>query len=378
MPLGPGDVVSITVLDEPKLTGQFMVREDGKLNLPILGMVQVAGLTPTQLEDQLTKLCAKYIIKPVVSVMPVSAAPKVVSILGQVARPGTYDLRQCPTVLAMLAAAGGALPMANMAEAVLVRGKERIRLVPEGTKGAVPEDIPLKPGDAIFVPARVSAPVYVMGSVVKPGAQALEAATTASKAVILSGGPAPNADLRHAYILRGRDKVNVNLAPFLGSGRKGEQAKDVPLQPGDVVVLPQKVQRHVYVVGAVNTPGAEPIEEAQRVSQAIAMAGGLSDAADKANAYLIRGGERTKLDLAGLFDQGKVEADIQLEAGDAIVVPKRLPIFHIVGEVEKPGPYQLDQARSVLDAWSLVGKPLDDADLSHVVLLREGEKPRAI
>ncbi|MCD6352129.1 MAG: SLBB domain-containing protein, partial [Armatimonadetes bacterium] len=42
------------------------------------------------------------------------------------------------------------------------------------------------------------------------------------------------------------------------------------------------------------------------------------------------------------------------------------------------GPYQLDQARSVLDAWSLVGKPLDDADLSHVVLLREGEKPRAI
>ena len=267
VPLGPGDVISITVLDEPKLTGQFMIREDGKLNLPILGMVQAAGLTPTQLEDQLTKLCEKYIIKPVVSVMPVSTAPRVVSILGQVARPGTYDLRQCPTLLSLLAAAGGALPTGDLSKAVVVRGQETIKVVPEGAKQVIPRDMTLKAGDAVYVPPRVSPAVHVMGAVIKPGPQPLEAASTASKVVILAGGPAPNADLRHAYILRGRERVDVNLEPLLGSARRGEKAKDVELQPNDVLVVPQKIQKYVYVVGAVNNPGPQSVDEAQLVSR---------------------------------------------------------------------------------------------------------------
>lgn len=383
MPLAPGDVVALTVLDEPTLTGQFMLREDGRLNLPMLGMVQAAGLTPTQLADQLTTLCEKYIIKPVVSVTPVSVSPRVISIFGQVARPGTYDLRQCPTLLSLLATAGGDLPTGNLAEAVLVRGQETVKIIPEGAEGLLPRDMLLEPGDAVYVPPRMAPVVHVMGAVIGPGVQSLQAAQTASKAVILAGGPAPTADLRHGYILRGQDRVDVNLEPFLGGGQTptgaaAAEAKDLALEPGDVVVIPQKIQKHVYVVGSVTSPGPQPIEEASLVSQAIAMAGGLAETADKANGYLLRGGEKIPLDLEGLFEKGKAEADLALQAGDAIVVPLELPIFHIVGQVQKPGVYQLNQARSVLDAWSLAGGELEDANLRQSVLLREGEEPRTI
>jgi len=376
-PLGPGDIIAITVLDEPKLTGQFMIREDGKLNLPILGLVQAAGMTPTQLEDQLTKLCKKYIINPVVSVIPVSTQPQIVSVLGQVGRPGTYDVRQCPTLLSLLAAAGGVLPSGDLSQAVLVRGQETVRIIPEGAEQVVPRDIPLKPGDALYVPARTAPIVHVLGAVVKPGPQALEVANTASKVVILAGGATPNGDLRHAYILRGQTRIDVNLEPLIGGG-KSEQGKDVALEPGDVIVVPEKIQRHVYVVGAVNSPGPQPVDEARLVSQAIAMAGGLSEIADKSGAYLLREGKKISLDLKGLFEKGNVKADIALQPGDAIVVPKELPILHIVGRVQKPGAYSLEQAKTVLDAWALAGGELEDADLAHCVLLREGEAPKTI
>ncbi len=373
----PGDILAIVVADEPRLTSEFVVRDDGKISLPMLGMVDAAGLTVTQLADRIAKLSQRFIVKPVVNVHFVSMAPGMVSILGQVVKPGTYDLRLNPTLVSLLTMAGGVLPLADMSGLTLVRKGTSQKIALAGGASSLPPDMALEPGDAVYVPFRRSAPMYVMGAVQRPGPQALSLAPFASRAVVLAGGPLPTADLRHTYLLRGRERIELNLEPLLGTD-KSTQPKDSDIAAEDVVVVPAKEQIHVFVVGAVNTPGPQPAEEARLASQAIAMAGGPTDAADLPESYLLRDGEKTPLRLKALFKDGDKTADVALRAGDAVVIPRLDRTYHIVGQVMKPGPYTLDQANTLLDAWSLAGGGLEDANLNSVVLLRAGEQPRTI
>jgi protein involved in polysaccharide export with SLBB domain len=133
---------------------------------------------------------------------------------------------------------------------------------------------------------------------------------------------------------------------------------------------------HVFVIGAVTTPGPQFADEARWASVALGMAGGPLDAADLLGAYVLRGGERTPLRLKALVDGDKT-ADLALRAGDALVVP-RLQSYHIVGQIIRPGVYTLDQAKTLLDAWALIGGPLEDANLDHCILLRDGEQPKTV
>jgi polysaccharide export outer membrane protein len=112
--IGPGDVIGVRVWNqEANSIERARVREDGKISMPFLNDVEVAGVGPVDLARQLEAMLKPYIVKPVVTVMVHERRPLRVSVLGKVTRPGLYDLENGDGVLNALAAAGGMTPFAH-------------------------------------------------------------------------------------------------------------------------------------------------------------------------------------------------------------------------------------------------------------------------
>jgi polysaccharide biosynthesis/export protein len=156
--IGPQDVLDIDVWKETELTRAVPVRPDGKISLPLLNDVQAAGLTPTQLSEQITTELKKFITDPQVTVIVTQINSQRVYILGEMARPGAYPLLPGMTVLQALSSAGGFTPFANMKKIYVLRnegGKQEkfpfnYKEVVRGKNAE--QNIVLKAGDQIVVP----------------------------------------------------------------------------------------------------------------------------------------------------------------------------------------------------------------------------------
>jgi polysaccharide biosynthesis/export protein len=105
--IGAEDVLDIAVWDNTALTRTVPVRPDGKISLPLIDDVQAAGLTPTALRAALTDSLARFLASPNVSVIVREVHSFKVTVIGQVIKPGRYELGGRATVLDALAIAGG-------------------------------------------------------------------------------------------------------------------------------------------------------------------------------------------------------------------------------------------------------------------------------
>lgn len=156
--IGPQDVVDIDVWKEAELTRSVPVRPDGKISLPLLNDVQAAGLTPTQLSEEITTGLKKFITDPQVTVIVTEINSQRVYILGEMTRPGAYPLLPGMTVLQALSSAGGFTPFANMKKIYVLRNEAgKPEKFPFNYKDVVKgknadQNIVLKAGDQIVVP----------------------------------------------------------------------------------------------------------------------------------------------------------------------------------------------------------------------------------
>lgn len=365
--LQPGDTVNVVVAGEPQITGQYTVRQDGRILFPLAGPMQVSGLTSMQVADQLSASLQKYVRRPVVSVDVVSAQPRLATLLGDVPRPGTYDLRQAPTLRALLAVAGELNPTADVQSAVLVREGEVAALL-KPDQGQLP-DLRLHAGDVITIPSRSTVLVHVLGAVRTPASYPLSSAGSAGRALLLAGSPTPEGDPAAAYIMRGEQRVPVNLAPFMDP--RGNPPADTPLQPGDIVVVPVREQAYVYVLGEVRTPGAIPVTTADTITAALARAGGTNATANLAGAYILRNNTRVPVNLQALLQEGAAGDNAGIQPGDVLVVPASGGTVYWVGQVTRPGPVPYQQAETLLAAWASAGGVSPDGDLRNAMVLRE-------
>jgi polysaccharide export outer membrane protein len=119
--IGPSDVLAINVWKEPDISRSVPVRSDGKISLPLVGELQAGGQTPKQLEQDITKKLASYIAEPEVTVMVQESKSQRINILGQVARPGAYQLTSSMTVLDAIATAGGFKDFAKQKSIYILR-----------------------------------------------------------------------------------------------------------------------------------------------------------------------------------------------------------------------------------------------------------------
>ncbi len=156
--IGPEDVLAITVWKNDAMSRTVQVRPDGKISLPLLDDIEAAGLTPMQLRDILAKKLAEYIPNPEVSVIVSDVRSFKVSVIGEVARPGRYELKSWTTVLDVLAQAGGFNQFSARSRIVILRpnGKTMTRIPFNYNKvvssGGEEENLYLQPGDIVLVP----------------------------------------------------------------------------------------------------------------------------------------------------------------------------------------------------------------------------------
>lgn len=156
--IGPEDVLQISVWNHEAMSRTVPVRPDGKISLPLLNDVQAKGLTPLQLREFLVKRLAEYMPNPEVSVIVNDVRSFKVSVMGEVPRPGRYELRSWTTVLDVLALVGGFNQYAARSRIVVLRpnGKTMTRIPFNYNKvvSASPEqeNFYLQSGDIVLVP----------------------------------------------------------------------------------------------------------------------------------------------------------------------------------------------------------------------------------
>lgn len=119
--IGNDDVLVVSVWKEPELTRTMPVRPDGYIALPLIGEVKAQGSTPNQLQQELTQKLSNFITTPVVTVIVQEIRSQKVSVIGEVARPGTYPLIQPMTVMEALAQAGGFKDFAKTSKIYVLR-----------------------------------------------------------------------------------------------------------------------------------------------------------------------------------------------------------------------------------------------------------------
>lgn len=155
--LGVEDKLSISVWKEPDLTKSVIIRPDGKITFPLVGDVQAAGRAPRQLTEDLTKLLARFIKEPVVTVVVEEINNFKVFVLGEVTVQGALNLRRRTRLLEAIALAGGMSKFADKSNVLLLRfedGKETRNRIDyrKVVSGEKPElNLYLKPGDTIIV-----------------------------------------------------------------------------------------------------------------------------------------------------------------------------------------------------------------------------------
>jgi polysaccharide biosynthesis/export protein len=156
--IGPDDVLRISVWKNEEISRTVPVRPDGMISLPLLNDVRAAGLTPVQLRDVLRQKLEEYEPSPEISVTVMEVRSFKVSVLGEVIRPGRFELRSSTTVLDALALAGGFKDFAATSRIVILRpeGKTTKRIPfnykKAATGGGEAENFFLEPGDIVLVP----------------------------------------------------------------------------------------------------------------------------------------------------------------------------------------------------------------------------------
>jgi polysaccharide biosynthesis/export protein len=155
--VGEGDLLRISVWKEAEISQNVVVRPDGMISLPLISDLRVSGLTPEQIQGQVTEKLKAVLTNPQITVTVLEVHSKEVYITGEVGKPGAYQALAPMNVLQLIARAGGLSEFANRKAIYIFRAsdpKTRLRFnYKEVVSGHRPEqNIILQPGDTVVVP----------------------------------------------------------------------------------------------------------------------------------------------------------------------------------------------------------------------------------
>jgi polysaccharide export outer membrane protein len=156
--IGPEDVLGINFWKDAEMTGDVTVRPDGRITLPLLGDIQAAGATPTELAGRIMQEAKKLIADPTVTVIVRTINSRKVYITGQVTNPGAYPLTGPRTVMQLIALAGGLTEYADKKNITITRTEQgkpvalKLNYNDVARGKNLSQNIVLKPGDTVVVP----------------------------------------------------------------------------------------------------------------------------------------------------------------------------------------------------------------------------------
>jgi len=240
--IGPGDVLSIVVADEPGLKSKAKVAQQGTIELLYIDhSIKVAGLTEQQVTELLRKEYTSILKEPQVTIFIEEYHAQMVSIAGAVNQPKQIALTRELRVYDLISLAGGMTDKAgNTIQLVRFRPVETMEVINLNDLVRKPDlNRVLRDGDFINVPE--SGVIYVTGNVNKPGSFPLKETVKLSQAIAMAGGTALDSKKKEVHLVRssGPDQTNateviVNLLEI-----EKDASKDIILKPYDVVMVPE-------------------------------------------------------------------------------------------------------------------------------------------
>lgn len=259
-PIGPGDLLQMSVFDTPELQGKLRVSNAGNIYVPLIGSLHVAGMKATEAQDLIRqKLIDGHFLKdPQVTVFIAEYATQGVSVLGEVRQPGIYPAFGSHHLSDYLSVAGGLTPLAGTMVSITHAGQSQPAQKVKIFAGAAPQaanNPEILPGDSIFVERTGVA--YVVGEVIRPGGFPLDhdGHLTILQAVALAMGTTPTAAKSKATIIRttpsGKEEISVNLKKVLAA-----KAPDVKLQDNDILFVPGSATKATLQALEKGIPGA--------------------------------------------------------------------------------------------------------------------------
>ena len=228
--LGAGDAIHIQVFQNPDLTIDTRVSENGTITYPLIGELAIGALPIAAAEKNIADALEKggFLQKPQVNITLVQVRGNQVSVLGQVGRPGRFPLETANTRLTdMLALAGGAVPGGD--DVAIINGSRNgqpfhklVDIPSIFLQGNVTDDIVLQGGDVVYVHR---APVfYIYGEAQRPGSYRVERGMTIMQALAQGGGPTARGSEKRLRLHR---KVNGEVVEFEPKLTDSVQADDV-------------------------------------------------------------------------------------------------------------------------------------------------------
>jgi protein involved in polysaccharide export with SLBB domain len=383
--LGVGDGLVINLWGGVSQSFSRTVDREGKIVLPEAGTIIVAGLSLDRAQTLIQSALSQQFRDAKVAVTIARLRTVRVYVVGDVQRPGAYDISSLSTPLNALYAAGGPTGIGSLRIARHYRGKELIRevdLYDFLLRGVRPDTERIEDGDTILV-SPVGRQVAVAGMVKRPAIYELKDETNLSDVLNDAGGVLVSASLTHITIERvevqgHRASLNLNLPEGSTSESSRKLLNGFSIQDGDRVsvapILPYS-ERAIYVEGHVVRPGKFPYRDDLKLNDVLrSYQDLLPEPADRGEIIRLMPpdlrAEAIDFNVPDVLAGNEL---IHLQPFDTIRVLGRYeadgPKVQVHGEVLHPGTYPLSQGMTAAQLVRMAGgfnrsALLDDADLA--------------
>ncbi len=376
--LGAGDTLEINVWsggrEQHALTAT--VSADGFVFLPVVGRVTVAGQTIQQARNAITQALRKGYTDPQVTLVVAAQRAVDVYVLGDVRRPGRYDLTGMATLFTALYAAGGPSDTGSYRHVRLLRQGEKaveIDLYDYLLHGEHDGDALLQAGDTVFVtPAQHE--IGISGEVRRPARYEVSAGMTLADALEMAGGLTPEGYAATIELWRNSNHRGWQLL----NADANSSGASIQLSNGDLIVVKPLLDiadATVSIRGEVQRPDVYALTPNMTAGDLIAAAQGPTDRANLEQALIWRLNNRMSYDLLRFsvtFDErGIPHAPVTLRGYDIVEIVSREPArVEIRGEVMRPASYPFANDMRVSDLLMLAGGPKPGAYTERANLLR--------
>jgi len=388
--LGPGDGLNIDLWGSVSQRLHRVVDREGRLSLPEIGTLQVSGhnlgdvqhMVQSALRSQFRELEADVSLDRLRAIR--------VYVVGDVLRPGAYDVSSLSTPLNALYQAGGPTSRGSMRVIKHYRANQLVEAVDlydlllRGVQSGMER---LQSGDTLLVPP-IGQQVTIEGMVRRPGIYELDGEKSLAQVLELAGGVLPSGTLRHVDVDRvqaheNRTMLRVDLPENNDKANVTEALEQFNIQDGDKIkispILPFS-EKTVYLDGHVFRPGKYAYRDGMKVTDLVHSYSDLLPEPYKQHAEVIRlSGPEHKPEIMA-FNLGDAldgkGQDLVLKPFDTVRVFGRFdfedqPIITVSGEVRDPGDHVTNGATYLRDAVFLAGDTTPDAELHDVQVFRK-------
>ncbi|ENX4857073.1 SLBB domain-containing protein [Vibrio parahaemolyticus] len=410
-----GDLVQINLPGEASLNQGFQVDRRGRINLPEIGPVFVAGYNEQQLQDVIIETLETVYRDVNNARVFIKQQQLLVSVQGYVVKPGEYTLPAGSNIQMFVYEAGGLRAGALLDKMIVKRGDQNIefdykRFLDTGDNSQLPK---LESLDVLFVPASPlvgnieqefdaaklansgdsadsARAIKVFGEVNAPGSFTYKPNTTLVDVVMRAGGVTRYASVEQIRVITNNTPTMFNLKTYLDTG---DQSLLPEILPGATIFVPKQEEEIkaganvVYIMGEVAHPGAYEGKQGASFMDILANAGGPTRYAESRQIRVIKAdGQVIKFDLTAHTEGLSSVAPPKVSAGDAIFVPEKTDFNEkswlkvapsravaVMGEVVRPGRIEWSDEMDLIDLLAHVGGPTRRADTSKIEVANNGQ-----